>query len=294
MPAMPRPLRPPAARLPAAAALRTVLLAALIWPGTAAAQKPDKVTPLPAPTVELPRLTPARPAADGGPNPQVLFQPRPTVAAPLSPPSSSTAAATVPPAPPPAPPAPRKEESAAPKTVWTTATVRLRAAPDRGARVLDELDPGARLEVLDTLSGGWLKVGRNGRSLGFVAADFVAGRGAATESPAPQRPKAEAPKAEPPKRYAKATREDNGCALPGGLPASVKRRPMLPAGTVARVLADANLRVAPACDAKVLDVLDEGGTVTVLDSSGSWYRVGRKGRTLGYVGAALLGESRKR
>ncbi|WP_245986529.1 SH3 domain-containing protein [Azospirillum thermophilum] len=289
---MPRPPRRPAAPL-----LRPLLLAALIWPGIAAAQKPDTVTPLPSPRVELPRLTPARPAADGGPNPQVLFQPWPTVAPPLSPPSAAAAtAAATPPAPaspppsgPPSPTAPHPGQGAAPKTVWTAATVRLRAAPDRGARVLDELDPGARLEVLDTLSGGWLKVGRNGRPLGFVAADFVTDRSAKAE-PA----RTDVSKTEPPKRYAKASREDNGCALPGSLPSSAARRPMLPAGTVARVLADANLRVAPACDAKVLDVLDAGGTVTILDGGGSWYRVGRKGKVLGYVGAALLGESRRR
>ena len=61
-----------------------------------------------------------------------------------------------------------------------------------------------------------------------------------------------------------------------------------------RVRAAANLRVAPFCDAKVADVLERGETVTVMTAFGSWYEVGRNGRSLGFVGASLLAGTKGR
>lgn len=95
------------------------------------------------------------------------------------------------------------------------------------------------------------------------------------------------------KGYAKASRGDRGCALPDNLP-ETRRAPSLAVGTVARVRADANLRVAPFCDAKVKDVLEGGETVTVTGLHGAWVEVSRRGRVLGYVGAALLAATKKR
>ena len=95
--------------------------------------------------------------------------------------------------------------------------------------------------------------------------------------------------------YAKASKEDRGCALPDDM--QNQRRsatPSLAVGSTARVLADANLRVAPFCDAKVKDVLEDGETVTVMGIEGRWYQVGRRGRAMGYVGAALLAGVKKR
>lgn len=113
----------------------------------------------------------------------------------------------------------------------------------------------------------------------------------------PAKPPAAAPKASyaPKTSYAKAAKEDRGCALPDDM--SDHRRsaaPGLAVGSTARVLADANLRVAPFCDAKVKDVLEDGETVTVMGVQGRWYQVGRRGKAMGYVGAALLAGVKKR
>ncbi|CAO3372836.1 SH3 domain-containing protein [Azospirillum argentinense] len=97
--------------------------------------------------------------------------------------------------------------------------------------------------------------------------------------------------------YAKASKEDRGCALPGHITeerGADTRRPTIAVGTRVRVRAAANLRVAPFCDAKVADVLERGETVTVLAAFGSWYEVGRNGRALGFVGASLLAGAKDR
>lgn len=292
---------------------RTVLLLLLALPaGGAAAQKPEeRFTPLPAPTVALPRLTPSDGARAAGLTPGAAWQPPPVVAPPLSPirvpgappappqagkarPAMGTSLAAPLPGQPatitakPADAAPvRLAEPAPPlpahrRVVITIADVNVRAAPRTGARVVDELERGTRLDAIGPESDGWIPVGRGGKALGYVAADYVAD---AKPAPADTHPK--------PGRYAKASRADNGCALPDDVP-SAKRRAPLPNGSVARVQTDANLRVAPACDAKVADVLESGDRVTVLEAAGSWYRVGRKGRTLGYVGAALLAPAKGR
>ncbi|MCW2235889.1 SH3 domain-containing protein [Azospirillum canadense] len=108
---------------------------------------------------------------------------------------------------------------------------------------------------------------------------------------------AETAPAKPPaaafKGYAKASQEDRGCALPDSMP-ETRRAPALAVGAVARVRADANLRVAPFCDAKVKDVLEDGETVTVTGVHGAWVEVSRRGRVLGYVGVALLAAPKKR
>ncbi|MBK4718468.1 hypothetical protein JJL56_06275 [Azospirillum sp. YIM DDC1] len=97
--------------------------------------------------------------------------------------------------------------------------------------------------------------------------------------------------------YAKASKEDRGCALPGRISAELSaeaRRPAIAVGTRVRVRAAANLRVAPFCDAKVADVLERGEMVTVMAAFGSWYEVGRNGRALGFVGASLLAGAKGR
>ncbi|CAO3447766.1 hypothetical protein [Azospirillum argentinense] len=97
--------------------------------------------------------------------------------------------------------------------------------------------------------------------------------------------------------YAKASKEDRGCALPGHITeerSADTRRPTIAVGTRVRVRASANLRVAPFCDAKVADVLERGETVTVMAVFGSWYEVGRNGRALGFVGASLLAGTKSR
>lgn len=166
----------------------------------------------------------------------------------------------------------------------TTEDVNLRAGPSRSARVVDELTGGTRLEVMGPADDGWVPVGRNGRRLGYIAESYLtAERGGQAKAAAP----ATGSHAVPPGSYAKASREDTGCALPEDFP-TVRRRAAIAGGQTARVLAHANLRFAPACDAKVKDVLERGETVTVQEAVGSWYRVGRGGRTLGYVGASLL------
>ncbi|MGY0834890.1 hypothetical protein [Azospirillum argentinense] len=97
--------------------------------------------------------------------------------------------------------------------------------------------------------------------------------------------------------YAKASKEDRGCALPSHITeerSADTRRPAIAVGTRVRVRAAANLRVAPFCDAKVADVLERGETVTVMAAFGSWYEVGRNGRALGFVGASLLAGAKGR
>lgn len=298
------PHRPTSWRRHAAA---SVLLAALALTGvTAAAQKPEeRFTPAPAPTVSLPRLTPLDGARAERLAPATALRPPPVVAPLVSPirtPAAPSAAAppqpqpqpqpvdpkptpaVPPPAPPPpsapreAPPAANASVSAPAVAVVTTAGVRLRAAPGTDARVLDTVEPGERLEAFGPAVDGWRRVGRKGKPLGYVAAAHLAEAHRAETKPDNAKPV-------PGERYAKADREDRGCALPDDLPGT---RRVLPSGSVARVLADANLRVAPACDAKVEDVLEDGERVTILGATGSWYRVGRKGKPLGYVGGALL------
>lgn len=183
---------------------------------------------------------------------------------------------------------PTKPPTAAParRSVTATAGIYLRATPDADGRVLDTVEKGEQVTAFGPPVDGWQRVGRDGKPQGYVAGDYLAE--AAPNRTANAEPTAAAPTAAPkPGRYAKADPEDRGCALPGDLPERAQH-PRLSGGTVARLRAAGNLRVAPVCDAKVLDVLDAGERVTVLEAVGGWYKVGRKGKALGYVGAALL------
>lgn len=291
----------------------------------------ERFTPPVAPIVALPRLTPARPVSPP-PNPGAVWEHPPEVPAPLSPvspqagpvappirtaipaaraptpkpaapqdtdPKSTDAGqafAALPPLPPvkpqpepaaqPAPNGPEKP-AAARRTMVATAGIYLRATPDAKGRVLDTVEKGDRVEAFGAPVNGWQRVGRAGKPQGYVTGAYLtevaAGRG---EPAAPPKPG----------RYAKADREDRGCALPGDLPRVQSERTQttrLAQGSVARLRAAGNLRVAPVCDAKVLDVLDAGERVTVMEAVGGWYRVGRKGKALGYVGAALLAPAKR-
>ncbi|WP_236783689.1 SH3 domain-containing protein [Azospirillum humicireducens] len=291
----------------------------------------ERFTPPLAPIVALPRLTPARPVSPP-PNPDVVWEHPPVAPAPLSPvgpqtgpaatpvrtaapaartptpkpadpqdtdPKSSDAGqapVVLPPLPPVKPqpgptaqPAPREPEkpAAARRTMVATAGIYLRATPDAKGRVLDTVEKGDRVEAFGAPVNGWQRVGRAGKPPGYVTSAYLTEAGADRGEPAlPAKPG----------RYAKAAPEDRGCALPGGLPRIQSERAQtarLPQGSVARLRTAGNLRVAPVCDAKVLDVLDAGERVTVMEAVGGWYRVGRKGKALGYVGAALLAPAKR-
>lgn len=246
-------------------------------PGQAKAEppRPEPSPPEPPEPSPEPSPRPQEPAVATAPTPA----PAPTAPTPAAP-----AERKVEPAKPDPKPEPARTEAPARRIVRTTEDVNLRAGPSRSARVVDELTGGTRLEVMGAADDGWVPVGRNGRRLGYIAESYLTtergGQGKATAAAPDSR-------AVPPGSYAKASREDTGCALPDDFP-TVRRRAAIAGGQTARVLAHANLRVAPACDAKVKDVLERGETVTVQEAVGSWYRVGRGGRTLGYVGASLL------
>ncbi|PWC32581.1 SH3 domain-containing protein [Azospirillum sp. TSO35-2] len=286
----------------------------VVWehpPEAPAALSPVTPPGPPAGRTAAPVKTPAKTPAMTAPPAAAAKPPEPTSPPPPSPPPSPptvTAASPAPTAPPPPPPpavkpqpletapaqeAPKaaakettKEPAKVPparRTVVATAGLYLRATPDGNGRVLDTVEKGERVEAFGAPVDGWQRVGRQGRPLGYVSTGHLATAPDAEPSASPPA----ATSAPKPGRYAKADREDRGCALPDDLPERVQR-PRLPAGSVVRLRAASNLRVAPVCDAKVLDVLEEGERVTVLEAAGSWYRVGRGGRALGYVGAALL------
>ncbi len=311
-------------RLQRASALSLLLLAA---PSGVPAQMPtERFSPPAAPIVALPRLTPAQ-SVSPPLSPGMVWEHPPEAPAPLSPVSpqpapvstpsrtpipeartpepkpadpqhaasksvaAEQALAAVPPLPPVKPqpepaarPAPKEPEKtvAARRTMVATAGIYLRTTPDAKGRVLDTVEKGDRVEAFGAPVNGWQRVGRAGKPQGYVTSAYL------TEAAADRGEPASPPK---PGRYAKADREDRGCALPGDLPRVQSERAQttrLPQGTVARLRAAGNLRVAPVCDAKVLDVLDAGERVTVMEAVGGWYKVGRKGKALGYVGAALL------
>lgn len=230
----------------------SVLLSGVLAAPAARAQKPgapDQFTPRPAPTVELPKLTPRSAPGKDAPQPREALLPLPVVAPPLSPvlvPGQAPAALPMP-VPVPALESRKPEPAPAPAV----------EPPALAAAPLPARKP-----------------------------ERVAETALAKRPPA-------VPSATSFKGYAKASREDRGCALPDDMPEK-RRPPAIAVGATARVLADANLRVAPFCDAKVADVLEDGETVTVLGAHGAWYQVGRRGRPLGYVGAALLAETKRR
>ncbi|ALG70220.1 hypothetical protein VY88_08675 [Azospirillum thiophilum] len=279
-----------------------------------AATAAEHFTPPAAPIVALPSLTPAQTASPPL-TPGVVWEHPPLVPAPLSPiglpastppriaatPAKAAEPAPVPAfSPPPVPPAKPQpagneivretaKEAAkaavpARRTMVATAGIFLRAAPDAKGRVLDTVEKGDRVEAFGAPVNGWQRVGRAGKPQGYATSTYLAEVAPERAGPDASSTSAAVPK---PGRYAKAASEDRGCALPDDLPERAGRL-RLAAGTVARLRAAGNLRVAPVCDAKVLDVLGAGERVTVLEAAGGWYRVGRKGKALGYVGAALL------
>ena len=270
----------------------TQVLSPPLTPGVVWEHPPEAPAPLSPPG---PQSAPAKPSADRTPTPP------PAVKPPDAKPAETTPAVAVPPLPPIKPPGdvalppvaekpitvePPAKPSAKPpavaparRSVTATAGIYLRAKPDADGRVLDTVEKGEQVTAFGPPADGWQRVGRAGKPQGYVASDYLA-------EAAPNRATA-ATAAPKPGRYAKADPEDRGCALPDDLPERTQR-PRLPGGTVARLRAAGNLRVAPVCDAKVLDVLDAGERVTVLEAVGGWYKVGRKGKALGYVGAALL------
>ena len=238
-----------------------------------ASPPPPAPAPAPAPAAVIPHAKP-EPAA---PPPAEVA----SITAPLPPrkpqQEPEPAPAVAKPAPEPEKPQADEPQTEKPKagqrTVWVKDDVYVRAGPTRSARAMDALSYGEKLDVVGDAPDGWVRVARGGKVLGYVSAKLLTDK-------APNKGS-----------YAKASKEDRGCALPDDIPE--KRRPSIAVGTTARVLADANLRVAPACDAKVRDVLEDGETVTVMGVSGGWYKVGRRGRALGYVGAALLGAAKR-
>ncbi|MFS2011698.1 SH3 domain-containing protein [Azospirillum sp. CT11-132] len=284
----------------------TQLLSPPLTPGVVWEHPPEAPAPLSPPD---PRPAPAEPAASRAPAPPAAVKP------PDAKPAEAPPAVALPPLPPVKPPinplgdvalqpAPAataekpiaverpakptaKPPAAAParRSVTATAGIYLRATPDADGRVLDTVEKGEQVTAYGPPVDGWQRVGREGKPQGYVAGDYLAEAAAnRTTNAAPSAAPTAAPK---PGRYAKADPEDRGCALPDDLPERAQR-PRLPGGTVARLRAAGNLRVAPVCDAKVLDVLDAGERVTVLEAADGWYKVGRKGKALGYVGAALL------
>lgn len=293
---------------------------------TSAETSAERFTPPAAPIVALPRLTPARPVSPP-PNPAMVWEHPPEAPAPLSPvgplagpppapnrtpaPAARTpepkpsdpqgtgqsiagteqAPTAVPPLPPVKPqpepasqPAPTEQKPvAARRTMVATAGIYLRATPNAKGLVLDTVEKGDRVEAIGAPVNGWQRVARAGKPQGYVASTYLAEVAAVRTGPSSP------PKPEP---YAKADREDRGCTLPGGLPER-SQAARLPPGTVARLRAAGNLRVAPVCDAKVLDVLDAGERVTVIETVGGWYKIGRKGKAPGYVAAALLAPAKR-
>ncbi|HEY0833662.1 MAG TPA: SH3 domain-containing protein, partial [Azospirillum sp.] len=160
------------------------------------------------------------------------------------------------------------------RTAWARDDVYVRAAPSRDGKVLGALLPGEKVEVLPDDVDGWSRVARNGQVLGYAASSFLTDKAPAARAAS----------------QGGGSSDDDGCSLPPDIPSG--RRVFLADGSRARILADANLRDAPGCRGRVLDVLEEGETVTVSDERNGWYRVSRQGRALGYISGALLDKAR--
>ncbi|PWC80988.1 hypothetical protein TSH100_28460 [Azospirillum sp. TSH100] len=269
-PEAPPPLSPPN---PQSAPVRSATIPPpAVSPVSAAAPKPPDAGLPPSPTIKAPPIPPTKPQDEA------VAQPIAKESATKEPGAKEPVAQDVAAPQPPAAPVRR--------TMTATAGIYLRATPDAKGRVLDTVEKGEQVTAFGAPANGWQRVGRAGKPQGYVTSAYLAEAAPARSASAD--PASAMPKAPPkPGRYAKADPEDRGCALPGDLPGRMKR-PQLSGGTVVKLRAAGNLRVAPVCDAKVLDVLEAGERVTVLEAIGGWYRVGRKGKTLGYVGAALL------
>ncbi|MGQ9366646.1 SH3 domain-containing protein [Azospirillum sp. ST 5-10] len=317
-PAAPPPAPPPAAPAPAVAAPAppvppprpgpriaaprpTVKPATKPAPGPAARPAPDRPAApaaLPAPAAPRPSATRTERFGTAAPPPPpptaATAPPRsivPPAAVQLVPPvPAGPAAAPVRPEPPrpvPPPAAGPVERAVDGRPVWVTREVWVRAAPTRGAAIVDGLAAGTALEALPGGPAGWTRVARDGRPLGYVSSGFLGGR----------RPAAAPAGGDAGGDHAggkDAADGDGGlCQVPDGIPAAPAR--IVPPGTVVRALTDAYIRAAPTCGGRVLDVLEEGDTVTVTGGGADgWYRIRGQGWERGYIGARLLAEARRR
>lgn len=314
----------PAIQPPASAA--PVTAAPVIQPSAQAPQPPAVTVQPPSEptTVALPRPAPPVPKVEVTPLPAPSPAPAPTpVAAPPVPVPPPAAPAPVvlpspPPAPPPAavkanpspvpavktaPPArPAPTVTARPADTRPAGTVRvnsdayIRAQPDRNGRVVTTVSAGTTLQVLSGGNEDWINVAQNGKRLGFVSSTLIGQAGvgkAGGKSTLASRPVPVSAGSTTAAlgKYEKALPKDRGCALPKSVAA--KPRKSFSKGMTVRALAATNLRVAPACDAKVRDVLETGERVTVMAVHDGWYQVGRRGQALGYVGGALLATAGK-
>lgn len=312
-------IQPPASAAPVTAAPVTAAPAiqpsAQISPPAVTVKPPSEpatvALPLPAPPVSKVEVTPL-------PAPSPAPAPTPVAAPPVpAPPPAATPTPVVvsspPPAPPPAvvkanpPPAPVVKTvpparsaptvTARPADIRPVGTVRvnsdayIRAQPDRNGRVVTTVSAGTTLQVLSGGNEDWINVAQNGKRLGFVSSTLIAqaeGGKAGGKSTSASRPVPVSVGSTTAAlgKYEKALPKDRGCALPKSVAA--KPRKSFSKGMTVRALAATNLRVAPACDAKVRDVLETGERVTVMAVHDGWYQVGRRGQALGYVGGALL------
>lgn len=270
-------------------AILAAIAIALTVGGAAAQVAPERFTPAPPLTASVPLLTPAGPVPGPPLSPRGALLPTP---APLGPsdrvmsvpvpaaPSPSPAIASAPPPPPTPPPrkpvaAARTETSqAAPKrrgTVYARESVYVRAEPRRDARIVDGLVTGDAVDLVPPYGDvdGWTRVGRGGEVLGYIRSPYLLSR----------RPSN------------RATGDDAACSFPDGFSAD---EAALASGARARARVDSFMRAEPSCTARVLDVLERGDVVTILEAEDGWYAVRSQGWPRAYIGSRLLGPAEPR
>lgn len=265
-------------------------------------------TPVAPPTAVPPKgTTPAAPPKGAPPlAPRGVWLPLPVLPRPLSAPVL-TPSAPIPVtglpaarAPAAAPPPPQTVEPkrgderagegtagiAAGRDVWATAGIYIRAEASSNGRVLDTLEKGQRAQALTAPdSGGWVRIARGGRPVGWVAAAHLTTQD--PDSAPASTPSAPVPP--PPKGDAAPAPQAASCLGPSPVP-SVVAEP----GTRMRVTTDSRIRREPSCDSPAIDVIDGGAVVTVLGGGGDgWYRVRGAGWDGVYVAAKLLAPFRR-
>lgn len=267
-------------------------------------------TPVPLPTAVPPKgATPAAPPKDAPPlAPRGAWLPLPVLPRPLSAPVFTPSApipvtgvpAPAARAPAAAPPPPQTAEPkrgderpqeggtaiAAGRDVWATAGIYIRAEASSNGRVLDTLEKGQRAQALTAPdAGGWVRIARGGRPVGWVAAAHLT-----TQDPDAAPPSApSAPVPAPSKSDAAPAPQTASCLGPSPVPSSVAEP-----GTRMRVTTDTRIRREPSCDSPAIDVIDGGAVVTVLSGGGDgWYRVRGAGWDGVYVAAKLLAPLRR-
>lgn len=283
-------------------------------------------TPVPPPTAVPPKgATPAAPPKDTPPlAPRGAWLPLPVLPRPLSAPvltpsapipvtASPTPAARAPAAAPPQTAEPKQGQTAEPKRgqtaepkrgderpqeggaaiaagrdVWATAGIYIRAEASSNGRVLDTLEKGQRAQALTAPdAGGWVRIARGGRPVGWVAAAHLTPQDPDSASPAPSAPSAAVPP--PPKSDTAPAPQAASCLGPSPVPSLVAEP-----GTRMRVTADTRIRREPSCDSPAIDVIDGGAVVTVLGGGGDgWYRVRGAGWDGVYLAAKLLAPLRR-